>query len=69
MDIAKKIRLALAHVNKSQREVSRSLGKTPQNFYLHMQKGDFRVDDLEKVAEAIGASFVCYFEFPDKHKY
>lgn len=68
MDISTKIRMSEAYVKISESELSRRLGKTPQSFGQRLKTGKFSSDELEQIGEALGAKFVCYFEFPDGQK-
>lgn len=65
VDIAMKIRLAETASGKSEAELARLLGTSPQAFGQRVKTGRFSSDDLEKIAAALGAKYVCYFEFPD----
>lgn len=68
MDISKKIKLAETYANMSEAEVARKLGKSSQAFGQRVRTGKFTSQDLEEIAWAMGAKFVCYFEFPDGEK-
>lgn len=43
-------------------DLARALGKSPQNFIQQVQRDDFRISDLQKIAEALGVRFVYDFE-------
>ena len=68
MDISKKIKLAETYSGKSEAELARTLGTSSQAFGQRLKTGKFSSDDLEKIAAALGAEYVCYFEFPDGTK-
>ncbi len=68
MDMAKKIKLAETYANMSEAEVARKLGKSPQAFGQRVRTGKFTSQELEEIAWAMGAKFVCHFEFPDGEK-
>ena len=68
MDIAKKIKLAVAYTGISEAELSRRLGMSPQAFGQRLKTGKFSSDDLDRIAEALGARYDCFFEFPDGQK-
>lgn len=65
MDIPTKIKLAEAFAKMSEAELARKLGTTSQAFGQRMKTGRFSSDDLERIAEAMGAEFYCCFRFPD----
>jgi transcriptional regulator with XRE-family HTH domain len=65
MGNAQKIKMALAYKGMSESELARSLGKTPQAFNQRMKTDKFTTEDLEKIAEIIGASYISEFSFPD----
>lgn len=64
MDIPTKIRLATAYAKISEAELARRMGSTPQAFNQRMKSGKFSSSDLERIANAVGAEFVCGFRFP-----
>ena len=68
MDISKKIKLAVAYTGISEAELSRRLGMSPQAFGQRLKTGKFSSDDLDRIAEALGARYDCFFEFPDGQK-
>ena len=65
MDISTKIKLAETYANISEAELSRRIGTTSQAFGQRIKTGKFSSADLEKIAQALGADFVCKFVFPD----
>lgn len=65
MNIQKKIKLAEAYADKREAELARLIGTSPQALGQRMKTGKFSSEELEKIAEALGAAYVCYFEFPD----
>lgn len=68
MDMTKKIKLAEVYAGLSETEVAKRLEKTPQAFGQRVRTGKFTSQELEEIAGALGAKFVCYFEFPDGEK-
>lgn len=68
MDITKKIKMAEAYSKVSESEIARKLGKSPQAFGQRVKTGKFSSNELEAIADAMGAKFVCYFEFPNGDK-
>ena len=65
MDISQKIKLAETYAKVSEAELSRKLGTSSQAFGQRMKTGKFSSSDLERIADALGAEYVCYFKFPD----
>lgn len=65
MDIPTKIKLAETYAKMSEAELSRKIGTTSQAFGQRIKTGKFSSDDLDKIAAALGAEFVCCFRFPD----
>ncbi len=65
MNTEQKIKMALAYAGISQAELARRLGTSPQNFNPKMKNGTFTLEDFEKMATALGASWSASFEFPD----
>ena len=65
MDIPKKIKLATTYAGISEAELARRVGSSSQAFGQRMKTGKFSSADLDKIAEALGAEFVCAFKFPN----
>jgi len=65
MNIQKKIKMALACAGISEAELARRLNTSASAFNQRMKVGRFNPTDLEKIATALGAEFVCTFRFPD----
>lgn len=66
MNTAKKIKMSLAFADKSESELARDLGTSPQAFNQRMKTDKFTTDELTRIAESMGAKFIpCSFEFPD----
>lgn len=60
------INMAAAYKGISQSAVARELGTTPQNFNQKMKRGTFTPEEMQRIAEVLGAVFVpAVFEFPD----
>lgn len=68
MTISQKIKMALAYKGMSEAELARQTGTTPSAFNQRMKTGKFSGEDLEKIANALGASYFFGFEFPDGTK-
>ena len=65
MDIPTKIKMAETYAGIKEAELARRLETSSQAFGQRMKTGRFSSDDLEKIASALGAEFVCFFRFPD----
>lgn len=65
MDIKKKIKMAEAAAGISETELAKRLGTSPQALNQRLKTGRFTPDDLEKIAEALGAEFIFKFRFSD----
>ena len=65
MNIPKKIKLATTYVGISEAELARRLGSSSQAFGQRMRTGKFSSAELDKIAEALGAEFVCAFKVPN----
>jgi len=57
MQISEQIRVLCVRCNVSEAELARRLGKSPQSFNSKMKRETFTVNDLEKIATALGVSF------------
>ena len=65
MDISKKIKMAEAFANISEAELARRIGTSSQAFGQRLKTGKFSSENLKAIADALGAKYVAYFEFPD----
>jgi len=65
MDIPTKIRLAETYARISEAELARRMGTTSQALGQRIKTGKFSSADLDRIAAALGADFVCAFRFPD----
>ena len=65
MDIPKKIKLATTYAGIIEAELARRVGSSSQAFGQRMKTGKFSSAELDKIAEALGAEFVCAFKFPN----
>jgi len=68
MTTEQKIKMALAYVNMSQAALARAIAMTPQNFHQKIKRESFSMEELEKIAAALGAVYISAFEFPDGTK-
>lgn len=65
IDLSRKIKTGAAHAAISEAEIARKTGTTPQNFSKRVKTGKFKAEELEAIAEAMGAEVVIEFRFPD----
>lgn len=63
-----KINMALAYKGISQAALARAIGMTPSNFNQKIKRDTFSFDELSTIAEALGATYICMFEFSDGTK-
>ena len=68
MTNSKKIKMALAYLGKSEAWLAKNFGTTPSNFNQRMSKDKFSTEELERIAELLGATYEHYFEFQDGTK-
>lgn len=68
MTITQRINMAIAYKGVTQAEIARKLGLSPSNFGQRIKRGNFSVAELEKIAEALDAEFLCAFRFEDGTK-
>ncbi|MBQ3484402.1 MAG: helix-turn-helix transcriptional regulator [Clostridia bacterium] len=66
--IERKIGAAIKYGQKTQTEVAEAIGTSRSNFNQRMKRGSFKVEELEKIAEALGAKFSYSFDFEDGTK-
>ena len=65
MDNPKKIKMAESYAGISEAELARRLNTTSQAFGQRMKTGKFSTNDLNMIADALGAKVVLKFVFPD----
>lgn len=69
MDIPMKIRLAETYAKVSEAELARRFGcKSQQAFVQRMRTGKFTSEELNQIADSLGAKFEYHFIFPDGTK-
>ena len=64
LSIRENIKVFAARRGMSLSDLARALGKTPQNFIQQINRDDFRVSDLEKIAAVLGVVFE--YDFVEK---
>lgn len=68
MTMEQKISMALAYKGISQAALAREIGTTPSNFNQKLKRGTFSIEEMEKIAVALGAKYFFGFEFEDGTK-
>lgn len=61
MSISDQIKVLCVRSNISMAELARRLGLSPQSFSAKLKRESFTIMELEKIADAVGASFVRKF--------
>ncbi|MDE5758545.1 MAG: hypothetical protein K2H85_08020 [Allobaculum sp.] len=65
------IRKAIKYAHLSLKNVAESMGQSQYAFNNKMARGGIGAKsdkELEKIAQALGAKYYCFFEFPDGTK-
>ena len=57
MTIAEQIKVRCVRCRVSEAELARRLGKSPQSFNSKMKRESFTIDDMDKIADALGVKF------------
>lgn len=65
MNIKKQIKVALAYAGITQTELARRLGTTLPNFTQKTRRDTFKVNDMIRIADALGCEWKQEFKFPD----
>lgn len=66
MSMAEKIRiLRVKKGNLSERDLAARMGDTPQNLNNKMKRDDFRISELQKIADALGVQLVVKLVDPE----
>lgn len=68
MNLETKIKMAMTFKGITQAQLSEMVGTSPQNFNKKLKRETFSPEELERIAEALGAKYQCYFEFEDGTK-
>ena len=59
------LKMALSYKGMSQAELARMLGTSPSNLNQKVKRNTLTREDLEHIASALEAVFICSFKFPD----
>lgn len=65
MQIEKMIKVALSYAEISQAELARRIGTTPSNLNQKIKRNTLSKEELDQIANALGAEFICKFRFND----
>ena len=68
MTLEQRILMALVYRRMTQTELAGKLGMSVSNFNQRLKRASFKVEELEKIAEALGAKFSYSFDFEDGTK-
>jgi transcriptional regulator with XRE-family HTH domain len=68
MTISEQIKVLCVRSNISVSELARRIGKSPQNFNAKMKRESFTIAELEKISNAVGASFERKFVLDNGEK-
>ena len=68
MTIAEEIRMLCARRNISMAELARLTGQSPQNMSSKLKRCSFTIEELETLADAVGAKFERHFVLEDGEK-
>lgn len=64
MTLGQKIKMALAYSGISQAELARRIKTTPSNLNQKIKRNTLTMEDMEKIAEALGGLWKAEFIFP-----
>lgn len=66
MSKEQRIKAAIAYSGLSQATLSQKIGMTPSNFNQKLKRDTFTEEELQQIADAMGATFKpCAFVFAD----
>lgn len=68
MDISEKIRILAIKSHMSVQQIAELSGQSAANLYNKMGRNNFKISELERVAEAAGCSIEINFVLPDGTK-
>lgn len=61
MNISEQIKILCVRSNISSAELARRIGVSPQSLSAKLKRESFTIEDLDEIADAVGASFVRKF--------
>lgn len=65
MNTKQQIKMALVYAGITQTELARELGTSRANLSRKINLGSLSVNDMSRIASAIGCEWKSEFEFPD----
>ena len=65
LNLEVKVKSVLAYAKMTQTEVAKQMGMSRGNFNKKLKRETFTEEELNRIAEIVGATYHCYFEFPD----
>ena len=65
MNAKQQIKMTLAYAGITHAELARRLGTSRPNLYRKIRLGLLSVNDMSRIASAIGCEWKSEFEFPD----
>lgn len=68
LTLKQKVRLACDKSGITMTEIGEKMGTSQQNFSKRVVKGKFTQEEMQQIAEILGAKWYSGFEFPDGTK-
>ena len=65
MTVEQKLKMMLSYAGISQAELARRLNTTASNLNQKVKRNTLTKEELEQIATAINAEYVCYFKMSD----
>ena len=65
MTLQQRVKASCELADISLTELANKLGMSQQNFSKRLKTGKFTQDELERIAKALGATYVSAFVFPN----
>lgn len=69
MTMEQRIKTAATYKGLSQAKLAAAIGMTASNFNQKLKRGTFSEEEVQRIAEALGASYEAAFVFPDGTKF
>lgn len=68
MTLQQRVKASCDLADMSLTELAEKLGMSQQNFSKRLKVGKFTQEEIEQIANAVGAKYISVFEFPDGTK-
>ena len=68
MDIAEKVRILAVKSKTSVQQIAEKSGQSSANLYNKLSRNDFKLSELERIANAVDAKVEVNFVMPDGTK-